>query len=101
MEEVPCVVLKGLTENEKKKYRIIDNKTGELSYWDYELLAVELEAIEGIDMSAFDLSPDEESEENSGRDYDTNLDEGMEIDLLDFDDEAFENECPYCGFRWS
>ena len=108
LENVPCIVLDGLDENQKKKYRIIDNKTAELSSWDYGFLAQELAEIGEIDMSAFDLQmkgsgadTDEDLEDDSEMDYDSNLDEGVEIDLSDFDDEVFENECPYCGFRWN
>lgn len=38
----------GLTEKQKKGYRIADNKTGELSEWDNTLLLDELEDLEGV-----------------------------------------------------
>jgi len=43
----------GLTEAQKKAYRIADNKLGELAAWDDELLALEFEDL--MDME-FDLS---------------------------------------------
>lgn len=43
----------GLTEEEKRAYRIADNKLGELAEWDLELLALEFEDL--MDME-FDLS---------------------------------------------
>ena len=43
----------GLTEEEKRAYRIADNKLGELAEWDDELLALEFEDL--MDME-FDLS---------------------------------------------
>ena len=40
------VVKEGLTEEQKKKYRLLDNKTNELATWDFELLAQELEELD-------------------------------------------------------
>lgn len=45
-------IKKGLTEEQKKKYRLLDNKTAELADWDLELLEGELE---GLDFGALDL----------------------------------------------
>ena len=42
----------GLTDAQKKAYRIADNKLGELAAWDDELLALELDDLEALD---FDL----------------------------------------------
>ena len=41
-EEAECLVKEGLTEDQKKKYRLLDNKTNELADWDLEMLAGEL-----------------------------------------------------------
>lgn len=38
----PVVIKEGLTDEQKRKYRILDNKTGELAEWDEDLLKVEL-----------------------------------------------------------
>jgi DNA modification methylase len=52
MEEVPCIVLKGLSEAQKKAYIIADNKLALNAGWDDELLRVELEGLNDLD---FDL----------------------------------------------
>ena len=52
MEEVPCVVLEGLTEAQKKAYIIADNKMALNAGWDEELLKIELENLKELD---FDL----------------------------------------------
>ncbi|HAV1412746.1 ParB/Srx family N-terminal domain-containing protein [Vibrio parahaemolyticus] len=39
MSEVPCIVLEGLTDTQKKAYVIADNKLAENSVWDEKLLA--------------------------------------------------------------
>ena len=61
----------GLTEEQKKKYRLLDNKVGEIAEWDYDLLIGELE---GLDFGDFDFGfddllaelPDAEHDESSG-----------------------------------
>ena len=60
----------GLTEEQKKKYRLLDNKVGEIAEWDYELLVGELE---GMDFDGFDFGFDDllaeltaDTEETSG-----------------------------------
>lgn len=51
-KEAECVIKEGLTEEQKKKYRLLDNKTNELADWDMDLLAEELE---GLDFGDLDL----------------------------------------------
>ena len=53
LKKVPCVIADDLTEEEIRAYRLADNKTAELSGWDEELLAFEMDTIKEIDMSAF------------------------------------------------
>lgn len=52
LEKLPCVLEEHLTEAEEKAYRIIDNKTAEMSDWDHEKLQVELQ---GIELEGFEL----------------------------------------------
>lgn len=52
MEEVPCIVLSGLTEAQKKAYIIADNKMALNAGWNEELLKLELENLKELD---FDL----------------------------------------------
>ena len=98
LKEVPCIVL-DLDENLAKQYRIVDNKTSDLSSWDYEKLTFEMDSIPGIDFSFFGLNNEEEDEE--GGNVTGSLDEGIELDLDDYEDDQFEFECPYCGFKWN
>lgn len=64
MKQVPVVVADKLTDEQVKAYRLADNKTGELTGWDNDLLNDELDGILDIDMSDFgfelDIPGDEE-----------------------------------------
>ena len=51
-DEAECIIKQGLTEEQKKKYRLLDNKTNEIAEWDFQLLAEELE---GLDLGDLDL----------------------------------------------
>lgn len=51
-KEAEVIVREGLTEEQKRKYRLLDNKTSELADWDLDLLAGELE---GLDFGDLDM----------------------------------------------
>lgn len=59
VDEVDVLKVTGLTEQQKRKYRLLANKTGERTGWDFELLDWELEELdfEGYDFG-FDLPTD-------------------------------------------
>lgn len=61
LKEVPVLIADDLTPEKVKAYRLADNKTNELAFWDDELLDIELGDITDIDMEqfGFDLSEDE------------------------------------------
>ena len=80
MEEVPCIVLEGLTEAQKKAYIIADNKMALNAGWDDELLKIELENLKELD---FDL-------ELTG----FNVDELDDIFQTEEEKEIIEDEVP-------
>lgn len=55
MHAVPCIVADDLTDAQIKAFRLADNKVGEASEWDYDLLNLELSCLDNldIDMTAF------------------------------------------------
>ena len=61
LERVPVVVASDLTPDQVRAYRIADNKTGELANWDYDLLPVEIAALQEIrfDLASLGFSGDE------------------------------------------
>ena len=53
---VDCIVLRGLTEEQKRKFRLLDNKTAEYAEWDLEKL---LDELDGLDFGNFDFFAEE------------------------------------------
>ena len=53
IEEIPCIRLDNLTNEQRKAYTLAHNKTAELSGWFEDMLKSELDSIEKIDMSEF------------------------------------------------
>ncbi len=51
-EEVECVRVDGLTDQQKRKFRLLDNKTAEIATWDHDRLVEELD---GLDFGDFDF----------------------------------------------
>lgn len=78
-----------MTEQQKRKYRLLDNKVGEKSGWDYELLDWELE---DLDFEGYDF----------GFEYD---DGDIFADVNEIDQHNYEAPdkteliCPACGHR--
>lgn len=69
IEMVPCVKVEDLTDEQVKAFRLVDNKTQELSSWDFSKLMGELKGIDAFDMSLVGfggLVDDEEDDETEG-----------------------------------
>lgn len=45
-EEIDVVMVNGLTEEQKRKFRLLDNKTAEIAEWDLDKLQDELERVD-------------------------------------------------------
>ena len=101
MHEAECLICEGLTEEQKKKYRFLDNKTGEKATWDLMKLEVELE---GLDLEGFDffgMAIELPVDSNSDKGSEKEPVGTTEIDAEVFGDEEFKYECPNCGFRFN
>lgn len=55
LKKVPCIIADDLTEEQIKKFRILDNKLNE-SEWDVENLKLELESLNDLNIWELDLS---------------------------------------------
>lgn len=54
-DSISVLRITGLTEPQKRKYRLLTNKTGEVAVWDFDKLGLELE---GLDFDGFDFGFD-------------------------------------------
>ena len=73
VKEVQVLKVEGLDEEQKKKYRLMDNKSGELAEWDTDLLKEELAK---VDFGKLEL------------------DWGVPLE------EKHEHKCPHCGWEF-
>lgn len=95
LKTVPCIIASDLTDQECKELRLVDNKTSELSHWDFEMLESELATI-STDLSEFGFG--------EMQDYLDSLDMDDIPDLED-DEDAYQEpaqtflECPMCHHR--
>lgn len=62
MKEVPCIRLDHMTDEQRRKYAILHNKTAELSMWDLDILPDELAELDLSDFD-FDFGIDDEEED--------------------------------------
>lgn len=67
---MPCLVADDLTPEQIRAYRIADNKTGELSEWDFEKLEIELLELAEIGLQMFDFGFEENTDEDIPDDLD-------------------------------
>lgn len=58
-EEAEVIVISGLTEEERKSYRIADNRTREFARWDGNLLEIEMREINADDWQQFGFKENE------------------------------------------
>ena len=92
MEEVPCVIVSDLTEEEINALRIVDNKTNE-SPWDFDLLSAELPEIDLSDFEFdFDFGGEDYSPDDFGEDFSLADGEKPEICQMTFTLHARQKE---------
>lgn len=97
---IPVIIAKNLTPEQIKAYRIDDNKTGELSTWDFSLLQDELIDLEdsGYDLTSMAFDADEMerilsiAQENIGGD--TNFDDEEEDTGIEETETTEESDSP-------
>lgn len=86
----------GLTEEQKQKYRLLANKTGELTGWDFSKLEQELKE---VDFGEFDFDFDSvipDPTAGAAADVESAPDSFKEYG----EDIKTEHKCPMCGYEW-
>lgn len=89
LDRVPVLQVTGLSEEQERAYLLVDNRMGELSRWDQDMVSSELIALDGIiDLADLGFQAWKIPKPKSG---------GGEIDPESFDG---SHTCPRCGFEW-
>ena len=88
LEKVPCVFVEGLTDEQRRRYIIEDNRISEFGDWDMDVLEAELRdlAENGIDIQAMDFDVDIGT---------------IETDSFEFDDQEPAEEEKQKGTKWT
>ena len=85
MDEVPCIVLSGLSEAQRKAYVIADNKLALNAGWDEELLALEMQSLHDmgfdLDLVGFSMEELEEMDINLEGELEAIIDESKADDV--------------------
>lgn len=96
LKEVPVKVATGLTPEQVKAYRLADNKTGELTDWEFAKLNEELAGLIDIDMKDFGFDAED-------LDLATSWDDGGSLDEYEEPSEGGSKDpiikCPHCGYE--
>lgn len=108
--ELPAIVVKGLSDSQKKALIIADNQIALNAGWDYEVLALELKELESVNYDLDLLAFDNVDELLSGvinQQYTSN--NSGEAEQGEFGDDGDElpseietkNKCPKCGYEYN
>ena len=92
MSKVPVVVADDLTDEQIREYRLADNKTAELSEWDFGKLQEEMDALKDVDMSVFGFDV-------ADAEFDDVVDDKSESEYDDSEDKTVT--CPNCGLTFA
>lgn len=88
-DECEVCIVANLTDAQKKKYRVLDNKTNEIAGWDFALLEQELN---GMDFEGFDFGFG-----NAGNKLDVKDEDFLKDTEITKEKKKSEVQCPHCG----
>lgn len=92
IDKIPCIYIEGLTDEQLKAFRLVENKTSEFAKWDIDKLISELSEITDADLfETFDF-PNINIDEFDVKDEDFLLDTGIVKNK-----EKKKVKCPKCG----
>ncbi|UYM16208.1 ParB/Srx family N-terminal domain-containing protein [Endozoicomonas euniceicola] len=97
LKTIPCLVLAGLSEAQKKAYVIADNQIALNSSWDMDKLSLELEGLQAED---FDLDLIGFSEDFMVSLFDEPEPAPPPSDFKEVNEKELEHTCPKCGYEF-
>lgn len=101
LEKVPCLQVENLTEEQIKKYRILDNKLNESDY-DLANLKLELDWLPDLNFWDLELNVEDMFPELKTDEFDPNNVEFQANKEIEEDDLwGFEHKCPKCWFEFN
>lgn len=101
LEKVPCLQVENLTEEQIKKYRILDNKLNESDY-DLANLKLELDWLPDLNFGDLELNVEDMFPELKTDEFDPNNVEFQANKEIEEDDLwGFEHKCPKCWFEFN
>lgn len=94
LTEVPVIRLDHLTDEERREYAIVHNRSAELSAWDADMLAIEMEdlSFDGIDIEMDDVMQDNQPIALADSDVESDAYGEADVDTV---------HCPKCGFTFA
>lgn len=96
IEDVPCIILSGLSETQKRAYLIADNQLALNAGWDLNILQAEIDALKldnfDIDLLGFSNSEIDKIFKSNEVDFPN--------EFLECGETALNHKCPKCGFEY-
>ena len=96
LKRVPCIILAGLTDDQKRAYIIADNNLALNASWDDDLLKAEIELLEGVDFDIGLLGFEDFQLDSIMKDPDFSPGDEASQGQLDTLDPVYKT-CPHCG----
>ena len=101
LETVPCTIEEDMTEAEVRAFRLVENKTHELSFWDRSLLDIELKSLEGdFEMEDFGFEPDAGVMVEDVNDFFAESEQTARHTATETMETSGMVECPNCKFMF-
>ena len=96
IDDVPCIVLSGLSEIQKRAYLIADNQLALNAGWDINILQAEIVALKlnDFDIDLLGFSDSEINKMLQPNDID------FPDDFSECDETELKHKCPKCGFEY-
>lgn len=95
MTSIPVRIIEGLTDEQRRAFVIADNRSSELSSWDWELLSLELTELKALDFDLIPIGFGEfgEDQTTTRREHNVTIGDGRFLLQLEFESEKDLEKC--------